>query len=90
MNKKELVVSISEKSGLNKKNSELALEAFIASVTESLSNDEKVAISGFGTFKVRERAERKGRNPQTKEEIIIPAKKAPAFKASKTLKEIVN
>lgn len=90
MNKTDLINSIAAKSGLNKKNSEAALNAFIASVEESLKKGEKVVLVGFGTFEVRNRAARKGRNPQTKTEITIPASKAPVFKAGKSLKEAVN
>ncbi|MCX7843096.1 MAG: HU family DNA-binding protein [Clostridia bacterium] len=90
MNKTDLINSIAAKSGLNKKNSEAALNAFISSVEESLKNGDKVVLVGFGTFEVRERAERKGRNPQTKKEITIPASKAPVFKAGKGLKDTVN
>ncbi len=90
MNKTDLINSISAKSGLNKKNSEAALNAFISSVEESLQAGEKVVLVGFGTFEVRQRAARKGRNPQTKKEILIPASKAPVFKAGKVLKDKVN
>lgn len=90
MNKTELVNSIAAKSGLNKKNSEAALNAFVSSVEDSLQNGEKVVLVGFGTFEVRQRAARKGRNPQTKQEITIPASKAPVFKAGKGLKDMVN
>jgi len=90
MNKTELVNSIALKTGLSKKNSETALNAVVSSIEESLQNGEKVVLVGFGTFEVRERAERKGRNPQTKEEILIPASKAPVFKAGKGLKDKVN
>ncbi|NLG89131.1 MAG: HU family DNA-binding protein [Clostridiaceae bacterium] len=90
MNKTELVSAIAAKSGLSKKNSEVALNAMIASVEEALVAGEKVVLVGFGTFEVKKRAERKGRNPQTKEEIIIPASKAPVFKAGKGLKDKIN
>lgn len=90
MNKTELVNSIASKSGLNKKNSEAALNALLASVEETLEKGDKVVLVGFGTFEVRNRAARKGRNPQTKKEITIPASKAPVFKAGKGLKDIVN
>ncbi len=90
MNKTDLINSIAAKSGLSKKNSEAALNAFISSVQDALKAGEKVALVGFGTFEVSDRAARKGRNPQTKEEITIPASKAPVFKAGKGLKEIVN
>ena len=90
MNKTELVSAIAAKSGLSKKNSEAALNAMIASVEDALVAGEKVVLVGFGTFEVKQRAERKGRNPQTKEEIIIPASKAPDFKAGKGLKDKIN
>jgi len=90
MNKADLIASISEKSELSKKDSEAAVNAFVAAVAEALANDEKVVLIGFGTFEARKRAARKGRNPQTKEEITIPASTAPVFKAGKTLKDIVQ
>lgn len=90
MNKTDLINSIASKSGLNKKNSEAALNAFIASVEEALQKGDKVVLVGFGTFEVRKRAARKGRNPQTKKEITIPASNAPVFKAGKGLKDKVN
>ena len=90
MNKAELITSMAEKSKLTKKDAELALKALIESVEETLEKGEKVQLVGFGTFDVRKRIARKGRNPQTKEEIKIPASKAPAFKAGKALKELVN
>jgi len=90
MNKTELVNAIAAKSGLSKKNSEAALNALISSVEDALVAGEKVVLVGFGTFEVKTRAERKGRNPQTKQEIIIPASKAPVFKAGKGLKDKVN
>ena len=90
MNKAELITSMAEKSLLTKKDAETALKAFIDSVQEALENGEKVQLVGFGSFEVRKRAARKGRNPQTKEEIKIPASKAPVFKAGKALKDLVN
>ncbi len=90
MNKTDLVNSIAAKTGLSKKNSEAALNATISSIEEALEKGEKVVLVGFGTFEVRERAERKGRNPISGEGIVIPACKAPVFKASKNLKEKVN
>lgn len=90
MNKTDLINSIATKSGLNKKNSEAALNAFIGSVEETLKGGDKVVLVGFGTFEVRKRAARKGRNPQTKKEITIPASNAPVFKAGKVLKDTVN
>ena len=90
MNKGELVAKIAEESKLTKKAAEAALDAFISTVEGSLAKGEKVQLVGFGTFEVRQRAARKGRNPQTKAEIKIPASKAPVFKAGKALKETVN
>ncbi|MDD7306306.1 MAG: HU family DNA-binding protein [Peptoniphilaceae bacterium] len=91
MNKSELLMNISEKSGLKKIEAEKALNAFIETVTEALANEEKVQLVGFGTFETRSRKAREGRNPRKPEEIIqIPASKAPVFKAGKTLKEAVN
>jgi DNA-binding protein HU-beta len=91
VNKAELVTSMAEKSGLTKKDAELALNAFMKSVEESLAKDDKVQLVGFGTFDVRERKARKGRNPRNPKQVIsIPASKAPVFKAGKALKELVN
>lgn len=90
MNKTDLVSAISSKSGLTKKDSEAALNAFVDAVQEALLNNEKIVLVNFGTFEVRERAERKGRNPQTREEIIIPASKMPVFKAGKGFKNRIN
>ncbi len=90
MNKTDLINAIASKSGLSKKNSEAALNAMVSSVEDALVEGDKVVLVGFGTFEVRQRAERKGRNPQTKEEITIPASKAPVFKAGKGLKDQVN
>ena len=90
MNKGELIAKIAEESKLTKKAAEAALDAFTSSVTGALKKGEKVQLVGFGTFEVRHRAARKGRNPQTKAEIKIPASKAPVFKAGKALKELVN
>ena len=90
MNKAELVAELATKTGNTKKASEEAVNAFIDVVTEALKKGEKVQLVGFGSFEVRKRAARKGRNPQTKEEIKIPASKAPVFKAGKALKDLVN
>ncbi|WP_035292693.1 MULTISPECIES: HU family DNA-binding protein [Clostridiaceae] len=90
MNKAELIASMAEKSKLTKKDAETALKAFIESVQETLEKGEKVQLIGFGTFETRERAERVGRNPRTKEEITIPASTVPVFKAGKEFKERVN
>lgn len=90
MNKSELVAAISTKTGDTKKNSEASLNAMIEVITEALVKEDKVQLVGFGSFEVRKRAARKGRNPQTKEEIKIPASKSPVFKAGKALKDTVN
>lgn len=90
MNKAELISAVAQKSGLTKKDSEAAIDAFMSVVEDALSKQEKVVLVGFGTFEVKARAARKGRNPQTKEEITIPASKAPVFKAGKALKDKVN
>ncbi len=90
MNKAELVAAISAKTGDSKKATEEAVNAFVAVVSEALKGGDKVQLVGFGSFEVRKRAARKGRNPQTKEEIKIPASKAPVFKAGKALKDLVN
>ncbi len=90
MTKAELVSYIAKEAGITKANAEKALDAFIKAVMEALSKGEKVTLVGFGTFYVAERAERRGRNPQTKEEIIIPACKVPKFKPGKLLKEKVK
>ena len=90
MNKSELIAAIAAKTGDTKKDAEATLNAFIDVVTEALVKGDKVQLVGFGSFEVRKRAARKGRNPQTKEEIKIPASKAPVFKAGKALKDTVN
>ena len=90
MNKSELIAAIAAKTGATKKDAEATLNAFIDVVTDALVKGDKVQLVGFGSFEVRKRAARKGRNPQTKEEIKIPASKAPVFKAGKALKELVN
>lgn len=90
MNKTELITAISEKSGLSKKDSEKALSAAIDSITDALKAGDKVALIGFGTFEVKERAARTGRNPRTKEAITIPATKLPQFKAGKALKDAIT
>ena len=90
MNKSELIAAIAAKTGETKKDAEATLNAFVEVVTETLVKGDKVQLVGFGSFEVRKRAARKGRNPQTKEEIKIPASKAPVFKAGKALKDVVN
>jgi len=90
MNKSELIDSIAENSGLSKADSGRALDAVIASVTGALKNSDQVTIVGFGTFLVRQRSARTGRNPQTGAEIQIAAANVPAFKPGKALKDAVN
>ena len=90
MNKSELIAAIAAKTGATKKDAEASVNAFVDVVTETLTKGDKVQLVGFGSFEVRKRAARKGRNPQTKEEIKIPASKSPVFKAGKALKELVN
>ena len=90
MNKSDLIAAIAAKTGSTKKDAEASLNAFVEVVTETLVKGDKVQLVGFGSFEVRKRAARKGRNPQTKEEIKIPASKAPVFKAGKALKDLVN
>ena len=90
MNKSDLVAAMAAKTGDTKKSAEEALNAFVDVVTAALVKGEKVQLVGFGSFEVRTRAARKGHNPQTKAEIKIPACKAPAFKAGKALKDVVN
>lgn len=90
MNKTELITAMAEKSGLTKRESEVALKAFIETVEETLACGDKVALIGFGTFETRERAAREGRNPRTKEVIQISATTVPVFKASSAFKEKMN
>ena len=90
MNKAELIAAVAAKTGATKKSAEEAVNAFVDVVTKALKSGDKVQLVGFGSFEVRKRAARKGRNPQTKEEIKIPASKAPVFKAGKALKDLVN
>ena len=91
MNKSELIAAIAAKTGETKKNAEVSLNAFIDVVTEELKKEHKVQLVGFGTFEVRERKARQGRNPRQPEEVIeIAASKAPVFKAGKALKDAVN
>ncbi len=89
MNKTELIAAVAEKTGLTKKDAERVVSATFETVTETLKKGDKVSVSGFGIFEVKAREARIGRNPRTKEEIKIPATKLPAFKASKTLKDII-
>ena len=90
MTKTDLINSIAEKANCTKKDAGVAFDAIIDSIQESLIKGEKVSITGFGTFEVRERGEKACINPRTKEKMICPPSKAPAFKAGKTLKDAVN
>lgn len=85
MNKADLIDAIASKTGLTKVDSKSALEAFVATIQKSLSKGDRVALAGFGSFTVNKRAARKGRNPQTGEEIKIAAKKVVKFKTSENL-----
>jgi len=89
-NKQELVDSVAKSTGLTKKDATAAVEAVFASIETALKAGDKVQLIGFGNFEVRTRAARKGRNPQTGEEISIPASKIPAFKPGKALKDAVK
>ena len=90
MNKNEFVAAIAEKSGLTKKDAEAALNAYTEVVTDALKSGDSVQLIGFGTFEVRERAARQGRNPHTGETIEIAAAKVPAFKPGKALKDAIQ
>ncbi len=89
MTKAELVAKVAEKAEISKKDAEKALSAVIDTITETLEKGDKIQLVGFGTFEVRERAARKGINPQTKKAIKIKATKVPAFKAGSALKNAV-
>ena len=89
MNKTELIAAVAEKAGLTKKDAERAVNATVEAITESLVKGDKVSVSGFGIFEVKNREARVDRNPRTKETIEIPATRLPGFKASKTLKDTV-
>ncbi len=90
MNKSELVAAVAAKAGITKKDAESAVNAVIDSITEALTENDKVQLVGFGTFEVRSRDAREGRDPRTGDVIDIPASKSPAFKAGKALKDAVN
>ena len=89
MNKSELVAAMAEKSGLSRKHCEAALDAFVAATGDALKNGGKVHLVGFGTFEVKERAARIGRNPRTMAPVNLPASKQPAFRPGKAFKETV-
>lgn len=90
MNKSELIEVVAQSADISKAAASRAIDAFVASVTDALREGDQVTLVGFGTFTVRERAARTGRNPRTGETITIPASKAPGFKAGKALKDAVN
>jgi len=90
VNKTELVANVAETAGLTKKDAEKAVNALFTTVQQALIEGDKIQIIGFGTFEVKERAARTGRNPRTGEDIKIPASKNPVFKAGKALKDAVN
>ena len=89
MNKTELIAAVAAKTGLTKKDAEGVINATFDSITESLVKGDKVQVSGFGIFEVKAREARMGRNPRTNETMEIPATRLPAFKASKTLKDVI-
>ena len=90
MTKAELVEEVSRNADLSKKDSEVIVQAVLDSIVESLKTGEKVELRGFGSFRLRERASREGRNPKTGEKVFVPAKKIPYFKPGKELKELIN
>ena len=90
MNKTELIAAVAAKTGLTKKDTEVIVSAAFDTIAQELQKGEKVQISGFGSFEVKDREARVGRNPHTKQAIQIPASKAPVFKAAKTLKDKVT
>ena len=90
MNKVELIAAVAEKAGLSKKHSDKAVAAVLESIVDALASGDKVQLVGFGTFEVRAREARTGRNPRTKETIQIPASKQPVFKAGKSFKDAVS
>lgn len=89
MNKTELIAAVAEKADISKKDAEVAVGAVFGAITDALAAGEKIQLVGFGTFEVRERAEKQGRNPRTGEAMTVPASKLPAFKAGKALKDAV-
>lgn len=90
MNKMELVSAMADKSGLSKKDCEATLSALIETVTDALKAEDKVQLVGFGSFEVKKRDARTGRNPRTSEPVEIPAAKLPVFKAGKALKDAIQ
>lgn len=90
MNKADLIAAVATKAELSKKDADKALAATIGTIVDALAKGEKVQLVGFGTFETRQRAARKGKNPQTGAEVMIPAAKVPVFKAGKALKDSVK
>ncbi|MGE7717671.1 HU family DNA-binding protein [Priestia megaterium] len=90
MKKAELIDAVATKAELTKQDSKKVVDALFETISNTLAKEEKIQLLGFGTFEVRNRAERTGRNPQTGEEMTIPASKVPAFKPGKELKEAVK
>ena len=90
MNKAELIATVAEKAALSKKDSEAAVNAALEAITAALKDGDKVQLVGFGSFEVKKRAARTGRNPRTKEVVEIPASQVPVFKAGKALKDAVG
>jgi DNA-binding protein HU-beta len=89
MNKTELIAAVAEKTGLTKKDADRVVTATFETIAQAMADGDKVQVSGFGIFDVKKREARTGHNPRTKEAIEIPASKQPAFKASKTLKDLI-
>lgn len=90
MNKTELIASVAEKSGMTRKDAERVVNATLDTITAAMTAGDRVQLSGFGIFEVKQREARVGRNPRTKESIEIPASRQPVFKASKALKDAVT
>ncbi len=90
MNKTDLISEVADRTGMTKNDVEKVVNAFFSTIENTLKSGDKVQLIGFGTFEVRDRQARKGRNPQTGEEISIPAARVPAFKAGKALKDAVD
>lgn len=90
MNKTELIMAVAEKANISKKDADTAVNAVIDTIVETLAKDEKVQLVGFGTFEVRSRSERQGRDPRINSPITIPASKVPAFKVGKAFKSAID
>ncbi|MEE8350041.1 MAG: integration host factor subunit beta [Acidobacteriota bacterium] len=90
MTKADLIDEVAKNSDLSKKDAEVIVQAVLDSIVESLKGGGKVELRGFGSFRLRDRASRKGRNPKTGEKVFVPAKKVPYFKPGKDLKELIN